>query len=394
MSTLSLMNRAAEIRDWMKEIRRDFHQHPELSTEERRTREKIKDYLRDLGVPFKIFEHHYGIVGFIKGKGDNTIALRADMDALPIQDKKEVEYASQNPGVMHACGHDAHMSILLGAAKLLKEVEDRLQGNVLLVFQPAEETVGGAKQMIEDGVLDKDVKAIFGLHVSTEIPTGKIGIRLHQMNAASDVLTLRVLGKSTHGAYPHEGIDAIVIAGQLICALQTIVSRATDPRDSAVLTFGTINGGSQNNIIADEVTLTGTLRTLSPKTREMLNDKISQYVELIPKAMGGQGILERIKGYPALINHPAWAQLVVDTSISLLGENSVLELEKPSMGVEDFAYFLERVPGAFYQLGCRNEERGITHPGHNDLFDIDEECLPIGAALQAGCVLNSLSRLS
>lgn len=394
MSILTLMNRATEIRDWMKEIRRDFHKHPELSTEERRTREKIKVYLSDLGIPFKAFEHHYGIVGFINGKGDNTIALRADMDALPIRDKKEVEYASQNMGVMHACGHDAHMSILLGAAQLLKEASDHLQGNVLLVFQPAEETVGGAKQMIEDGVLDKNVKAIFGLHVSTEIPTGKIGIRHHQMNAASDILTLKVLGKSTHGAYPHEGIDSIVITGQLICALQTIVSRATDPRDSAVLTFGTINGGSQNNIVADEVTLSGTLRTLSPQTREMLNEKISQYVELIPKAMGGQGVLERIKGYPALINHPAWAQLVVDTAISLLGENSVLKLEKPSMGVEDFAYFLEKIPGAFYQLGCRNEAKGTIHPGHNDLFDIDEDCLPIGAALQAGCVLNSLSRLS
>lgn len=391
MSEMTVIERAIKISDWMVNIRRDFHRHPELSGQEKRTRDMITKYLDELKLPYKTFNHHYGVVGLIEGSGNLSVALRADMDALPIQDKKTVEYASQNKGVMHACGHDAHMVVLLGAARLLAEERKSLKGNVLLVFQPAEETTGGAKQMIEDGIFDENTKAIFGLHVSTELTTGKIGIRYGQMNAASDMLTLKVMGKSTHGAYPHEGIDAIVIAGQLISALQTIVSRATDPRDSAVLTFGTIKGGSQNNIVADEVTMTGTLRTLSPDTREKLNEKIRQYVELIPKGMGGQGILERIKGYPALTNHSQWVDFVINTANELLGENSVVLLEKPSLGVEDFAYFLEKIPGAFYQLGCRNEAKGAIHPGHNDLFDIDEDCLPIGAALQAACAQKALS---
>ncbi len=391
MLEMTVIERAIKISDWMVNIRRDFHRHPELSAQEKRTRNMITKYLEELKIPYKTFNHHYGVVGLIEGSGNLSVALRADMDALPIQDKKTVEYASQNKGVMHACGHDAHMAVLLGAAKLLAEERKSLKGNVLLVFQPAEETTGGAKQMIEDGIFDENTKAIFGLHVSTELTTGKIGIRYGQMNAASDMLTLKVVGKSTHGAYPHEGIDAIVIAGQLISALQTIVSRATDPRDSAVLTFGTIKGGSQNNIVADEVTMTGTLRTLSPDTREKLNEKIRQYVEFIPKGMGGQGTLERIKGYPALTNHSQWVDFVIKTANELLGENSVVLLEKPSLGVEDFAYFLEKIPGAFYQLGCRNEAKGAIHPGHNDLFDIDEDCLPIGAALQAACAQKALS---
>lgn len=391
MSETTVIERAIKISDWMVNIRRDFHRHPELSGQEKRTRDMIIKYLEELKLPYKTFNHNYGVVGLIEGSGNLSVALRADMDALPIQDKKTVEYASQDKGVMHACGHDAHMAVLLGAARLLAEERKSLKGNVLLVFQPAEETTGGAKQMIEDGIFDENTKAIFGLHVSTELTTGKIGIRYGQMNAASDMLTLKVMGKSTHGAYPHEGIDAIVIAGQLISALQTIVSRATDPRDSAVLTFGTIKGGSQNNIVADEVTMTGTLRTLSPDTREKLNEKIRQYVEFIPKGMGGQGILERIKGYPALTNHSQWVDFVINTANELLGENSVVLLEKPSLGVEDFAYFLEKIPGAFYQLGCRNEAKGALHPGHNDLFDIDEDCLPIGAALQAACARKALS---
>jgi len=286
MLAQTMIERAKAIQDWMVKIRRDFHKYPELSSQEKRTRDMITSYLKSLEIPYKTFNYHYGVIGLIRGKGGSTVALRADMDALPIEDRKHVEYASQNRGVMHACGHDAHMTILLGAARLLAEDKNLLQGNVLLVFQPAEETTGGAKQMIEDGIFDDSVKAIFGLHVSNEIPTGKIGIRYGQMNAASDMLTLKILGKSTHGAYPHEGVDAIVIAGQMICALQTIISRATDPRDSAVLTFGTIRGGSQNNIVADEVTLTGTLRTLSPSTREALNDKIKTICRIYPQRHG------------------------------------------------------------------------------------------------------------
>jgi len=268
-----------KIKDWMVEIRRDFHRNPELGMKEFRTRDKIVEYLEILGIEYEKVAGT-GVVGIIRGRDANkTVALRADMDALPIQDEKDAVYRSIIPGKMHACGHDAHVAILLGAARVLKENQKQLNGNVKLFFQPAEETVGGAKPMIEAGAMQNPkVDAVFGLHVASDIPVGEIGIKYGQMNASSDTIKIMIRGKSSHGAYPQEGIDAIMITGQVITALQSIVSRNVDPRSSAVVTIGTIQGGTQGNIIADKVELVGTVRTLDSDTRLLVLDRIKNIV--------------------------------------------------------------------------------------------------------------------
>lgn len=381
----SIFEEAKKMKDWLIQIRRDFHQHPELSTEEERTREKIITYLKEIDIPFNTFGSHHGVIGLIKGtKPGKTVALRADMDALPMEDLKDTSYRSVNRGIAHACGHDAHMAILLGAARLLKEYSRYLTGSVKLIFQPAEETIGGAKPMIEEGVLENPkVDAIFGLHVTPEIPVGKIGIKYDQMNGSSDALEVILKGKSSHGAYPQDGVDTILIAAQTINLIQSIVSRNTDPREAAVITIGTIEGGTQANILAKEVRLQGTLRTVLPQVRKRTIERLKETVEGTAKALGGEGILTIEPGYPTLTNHQEIVDLVRSNTEALLGKEQLQVLKNVSLGVEDFAFFLEVVPGAFYRLGSGNSRKGIIHPGHSNLFDIDEECLTIGSALQA-----------
>lgn len=388
-----ILKYASEIKPWLIEIRRDLHQHPELGREEFRTQEKIIQLLEEMGIPYETNFAHTAVVGLIKGKYEGrTVALRADMDALPIEDKKSVPYRSKVSGKMHACGHDAHTAILLGAARILNSMRDQLKGNVKLLFQPAEETFGGAKPMIEAGVMENPrVDAVFGLHVSTEIPTGEIGVKFGQLNAASDTIKIILHGKSTHGAYPHSGVDTIVMAGQVINGLQTIVSRNVDPRDSAVVTLGKIQGGTQENIIADKVEMVGTVRTLDPEVREKVVGRIQALVPQIAEAMGGSGEVFREQGYAALINHDEMVEVVKGNGEELLGRDKVKMIKNPSLGVEDFAYFLQEAPGAFYFLGCRNEAKGIIHDGHNGYFDIDEDCLEIGVALQITNVLKGTS---
>ncbi|NLM03768.1 MAG: amidohydrolase [Clostridiales bacterium] len=389
-----ILQEAKEILDWLIDIRRDFHENPELSLEEFRTQEKIINYLKGMGIKDITKMANTGVVATIKGKKlgkGKVVALRADMDALPIKDNKSVPYKSKIEGKMHACGHDAHMTILLGAARILKSKEDNFSGVVKLIFQPAEETVGGADIMIESGVLDNPrVDSIFGLHVSSEIPTGHIGIRYGQMNAASDEIKITIEGVSTHGAYPHDGVDAIVVSAQVISVLQTIVSRNVDPRKSAVLTLGTIRGGTQENIVANKVEMTGTIRTLDMDTRKMVIDRLKKTVENVAEGFGAIGIVEIIEGYPHLINDNNMVEMVENNAIELLGHNNIHKIDIPSLGVEDFGYFLQKIPGAFYRLGCRNEVKGIIHQTHNDLFDIDEDCLAVGVALQVKNALKVL----
>lgn len=389
-----ILGKAEGIRDWMVEIRRDLHMYPELSTEEYRTGEKIVDHLENLGIEYQTGIAGTGIVGIIRGKKTGkTVALRADMDALPIQDKKEVAYRSRLAGKMHACGHDAHVAILLGASRILKGMEDDLEGNVKLFFQPAEETVGGARPMVEAGVMeDPKVDAVFGLHVSVELNVGEIGIKYGQMNAYSDNIRVLVHGKSSHGAYPQDGIDAILIASQIVTALQSVVSRNVDPRNSAVISFGTIKGGSQDNIIADRVELTGTIRSLDPSTRKLVIKQIEAIVGQIARAMGGRAQCIIGEGYTAIINTDSIVDIVKNNGENILGRDRVIVLEDKSLGVEDFAYFAEAAPAAFYRLGCRNEEKGIVHDAHYCLFDIDEDALVYGAALQAKNALSVLQK--
>ena len=388
----NILLKAEEIKAWMVDIRRDFHMNPELGMEEFRTRDKIVEHLEALGIEYVQGVAGTGVVGIIRGKyGGKTIGLRADMDALPIQDEKEVPYKSTIAGKMHGCGHDAHMTILLGAARILKEMENELEGNVKLFFQPAEETVGGAKPMIEAGVMENPkVDAVLGLHVSSDIKVGEVGVKYGQMNASSDTIKIIIHGKNSHGAYPQDGVDSIMIAGQVITSLQSIVSRNLDPRSSGVVTIGTIKGGTQGNIIAGKVELVGTVRTLDLETRAMVISRIEEIVTKVAEALGGRGEFIREEGYTALINSDRIVDMVKANAEAVLGLDKVHIIKQPSLGVEDFAYFAKAVPSAFYILGCRNDEKGIIHDAHYCLFDIDEDCLIIGAALQ---VENTLSLL-
>ena len=377
---------------WLIKIRRDLHMYPEHSTEEKETQRKVISYLEEMGIPYQTFPDHYGVLGILQGAHPGkTVALRADMDALPLEDLKETAYRSQVKGVCHACGHDAHTTILLGAARILKQLTPALKGSIKLIFQPAEETIGGALPMIQQGVLENPkVDAIFGLHVSPEIPVGKIGIKYDQMNGASDEVAITIQGKSTHGAYPQNGVDAIVIAAQTISMLQTLVSRNVDPREAAVLTLGLIQGGTQENIVAQKVIIKGTLRTVDPAIRNNSHRRIEEVVEHTTKALGGTGSVTITKGYSPLINNDAMVEVVRKNAGALLGEAQIEVLKKVSLGVEDFAFFLEAVPGAFYRLGSGNPQRGIIHPAHSGYFDIDEDCLEIGVLLQVANVLESL----
>ena len=386
MDSDKILELTKEISPWLSKVRRDFHMYPELGMEEFRTQRKICEYLDGFEIPYKQMAKT-GVVGEIRGKdGAKTIALRADIDALPILEKNDVSYRSKNHGIMHACGHDAHTTILLGAAKILSEKRDELGVNVRFIFQPAEETVGGAKPMMEEGVLE-DVDAIFGLHVSSLIEKGSVEYRYKQMNASSDGIEIEVQGRSAHGAYPGDGIDAIIITAQLITAMQSIVSRI-DARDSAVVTIGTIGGGTAPNILADSVKLRGTIRTLDPEVRKLVKEKLKILVETLPASMGGEGIFKIEEGYSALVNNDKMVDLVKKNAADILGIENVLEKEKANMGVEDFGYYLEKVPGAFFYLGVKNEEKGITASAHNEYFDIDEDALHLGVAIQ---ILNVLS---
>ena len=383
---------ARELLPWMSESRRDFHRYPEFGLEEHRTATRVQDLLDELGIEHVDGLGVTGVLGLIPGSSDGpVVALRADMDALPLRDAKDVSYKSQIPGMMHACGHDVHMSILLGAARILSGLADRFPGTVKLIFQPAEETVGGAKLLIDAGVLENPaVDAIFGLHVDPGCEVGTFGLHYSQRNASSDNVEIIVHGRSGHGAYPASGIDAIVVAAQVITALQTIVSRNVDARDSAVVTFGKIQGGTQGNILADRVSLVGTVRSLDPAIRETVVGRVRETADGVAAAMGGRAEVEIEPSYEPLINDNAQVDVVRKNAGALVGEDNVIIFPKPNMGVEDFAHYLSHVPGAFFALGVRNEASGIVNPIHHVGFDVDETCMAYGAAVQ---VLNALSVL-
>ncbi len=387
-----LLAEAQKILPWMVEIRRDLHRHPELGLEEHRTSARVRELLDELGIEHRDGLAGTGVLGLIPGRGGGgAVALRADLDALPLQDAKEVPYRSEVPGRMHACGHDVHTTILLGAARLLAARRDELPGPVKLLFQPAEETVGGARLLIEEGVLeDPPVAAIFGLHVDPDLEVGRLGLRYGQRNASSDDLTVTVHGRSAHGAYPSSGVDAIVAAAHVVTAVQSVVSRNVDARESAVVTFGTVQGGTQGNIVAGRVELVGTVRSLDSGVRDLVLRRVRETAEGVAAGFGARAEVAIRPSYDPLINHDEMVDLVRRNAARLLGEESVVLIDRPNMGVEDFAFYLGRVPGAFYSLGVRNEAAGIgVHPIHHELFDVDESCMAPGAALQA---LNALAR--
>ena len=391
---MDINKRIDEIFDELVEIRRDFHMNPELSENEFRTQDKIREYLNKWGIENYICAET-GVVGIIKGKHKGkTIGIRGDIDALPIHEKNDVPYSSVTPGVMHACGHDAHAAIVLGIAKIIKEMADSegsINGNVKLLFQPAEETIGGAERMIQEGCMEApNVDYVLGLHVQPYLDSGKVELKHGKLNAATDSINIALKGKASHGAYPDEGIDAIVMAGYVITALQSIVSRNTSPINSVVVSLGKISGGVKDNIIADEVIITGTLRTLDDETRQFTKDKISNIVNNTAMAFGGEGLTTFYEGYKSLINDNEVVDIIKENAEKLLGKENVEFKEFPSLGAEDFSYFLDVAKGAFFHLGCGNSAKGITSPLHTEHFDIDEECLKVGVRLQVENIMTLL----
>ncbi|MBC8061896.1 MAG: amidohydrolase [Clostridiaceae bacterium] len=390
---MDFLFQANDIKAELSEWRRDFHAHPELGYEELRTSSKIKEFLIKENIEF--YETAAtGICAIIRGKGEKTVALRGDMDALPLVEKNQCDYISKNPGKMHACGHDAHTAILMGVAKILNSIKQELKGNVKLFFEPAEETTGGARVMIEEGVLENPkVDAIIGLHVDEKIETGFIGLKKGVVNAASNPFTIKIKGKGGHGARPNDCIDPVVISAQVILALQTIVSREIPPTDPAVITIGSIHGGTAQNIIPEEVVISGVIRTMKTEHREYVKKRLKEVAEGIATSMRGNCDIEIEDSYPCLYNNDELVQVFKASSSMIIGAENVITLEKPSMGVESFAYFAMERPSVFYFLGSKNEKKGITHPAHGSHFDIDEECLPIGVALQCEMTIELLKKI-
>lgn len=380
-----------EINDWVISIRRDFHMYPELGGEEFRTSAKIQQYLTEMGITWKLSAYNTGVVGIIEGKQPGkVVALRADIDALPMEDRKDCDYKSVNNGKMHACGHDAHTAVLLGVAKILSENRQAFSGSVKLFFQPAEENIGGAKKMIELGCMeDPKVDYVLGWHTENLHPFEAIGLRAGKTCAAIDDVRIFVHGKQSHGAYPHTGVDAILMASQIVVALQSVVSRCVDPLDSVVLAIGMMNGGTADNIICDEMVLIGTLRTLTKEKRGEIVGRITAICEGICAGFGGSCTVNITPDYPALFNDPAIIATIAKNS-EMLGFTNYF-VEQPEMGGEDFSYFADSVPSGFFTIGTWNPKNGEPRNAHEDDFDIDDSVLRLGVELQ---VLNVLTLLA
>ena len=394
MNRENILQNIEKNNQWFINTRRELHKIPELDFELPKTVAYVTSLLDEMGLTYKTGVGKSGIVVDIEGKNkDITIALRADMDALPILECGNKEYSSTISGHMHACGHDVHTAILLGVAKTISENRDSLPCNVRLLFQPAEETTGGALPMIEDGCLE-GVDAIFGLHVDPTIECSVIGIKYGAYCASSTDVIIEVEGKSCHGAYPSQGIDTIVATCGIVTNLQSVISRNIDSRDSAVLSFGKIIGGEKENIVAQNVRVSGTLRTLSPEIKNKVKERVKEMVEFTAKGYGATGKVTYRDSYTALINHDEYIDIVKENGKELLGDSGIYVKTLANMGVEDFAYFVEKIPGAFFNLGVGNKKKGITAPLHNDKFDIDEDSLKIGVALQIFNILSAYDKLN
>lgn len=377
-------------------MRRYIHANPELSFQETNTGKFIAEKLSEMGVEHRHGIADNGVVALIKGKNPEkrVIALRGDMDALPIQEKNDVPYKSTNDGVMHACGHDVHTASLLGTVQVLQALRDKFEGTVKCIFQPGEEMFpGGASIMIEQGVLENPKPvSIFGQHVHPPLRAGKIGLRSGLYMASADEIYVTIKGHGGHGAMPHDCIDPVMISAQILVTLQQIVSRYSDPNIPSVLTFGKINSlGGATNIIPNEVYIEGTFRTMDEKWREEAHHRMKKVAESLAQSMGGACDFHIDKGYPTLINNEELTARTKAWAIEFLGEENVVELNR-RMTAEDFAYFSQAMPGCFYRLGTGNPERGITSSIHTDTFDIDEAALETGVGLMSWLAIKELGR--
>ena len=378
---------ALNIKDKLVEFRRDFHMHPEASFCEERTNAVIRKFLEDNGIEIQEVGAGYSVVGVIRGgKPGKTFALRADIDALPMPELNDVPYKSQNEGVMHACGHDAHTASLMGVALLINEVKDQMSGNVKLLFQAAEEKIpGGAKELVEKGALENPyVDAVMGFHVANALPVGYVAFGAGPGAAASDAYKFRIIGKGGHGAYPHATIDPVVISAYFITSLQTIVSRNVEPVQGAVITIGSIHGGTKENIIADDVEMLATVRSLDEDVRALLHKRIQEICKATEAMYGCKVEWELEMGYPVLVNDGDFInKYALPSCAKIVGADHIVEVKKSGMGGEDFAYYLQQRPGCFGSLGSGNAEKGLVVGGHNSMFDLDEDCLWRGAACLA-----------
>ena len=386
---INIKKEIQKISEHIYSYRRDFHQYPELSFQEYRTAETISKHLESFGIEHRTEVGKTGVVGEIVFGDGPTIALRADMDALPIQEVGDLEYKSKNEGVMHACGHDGHMAILLGAANALSKNQKLKKGKVRFIFQPAEEGAGGARYMIKDGCLDQ-VDEIYGLHLWNYQPVGEIGVKNGPIMAAADMFDIIIKGKGGHGATPQGTVDAIVVASNLITMLQTIVSRNTNPLDNTVVTIGKINGGQNFNVIADEVRLTGTTRAYTENNRNMIKKRMQDIIDGVSKSFGAEIVLKYKEGYPPTVNHEDPTKLVLEASSMVVGKGAGYPYL--SMGGEDFSYYLQKAPGCFFFVGSAPDKNNIlSTPHHCSHFDIDERSLLIGASVYVNLSDNILS---
>ncbi|WP_345973223.1 amidohydrolase [Sulfurimonas diazotrophicus] len=372
-------------------LRHELHAHPELSGAEEHTTLMIKAILEAEGLQVRSFEEHYGLIAEIVVNEDAPfVALRADIDALPIQERTERAYASQSPGIMHACGHDAHTAVLLGAALALKRIEGSLGQNLRFIFQPAEEiTEGGSAQMIAHGALE-NVKAIFGLHAYPYLNTGQIGYKYGVMLASADTFEIEIFGKSAHGARPHEGVDAILVMSMAVNSLNHIVSRRIDPLHPAVISLGTVEGGKAPNVICDHVKVCGTVRTVNHDVRHAIPEMMEVSIRGICDSMHATYAFSYRYGSPEVQNHDAMVDIVRAAASEVLEETNVIDLADPVMGGEDFGRYLEIVPGAFFRLGSCDPEKGTCVAQHNARFDVDDDALRYGMKIMALAALKAM----
>lgn len=392
----NLRNEASNLFAYTQSLRRDFHIHPELGFQEIRTAGIVARELTSLGLKVNTGIGVTGVTALLSGSGPGpVILLRADMDALPILEENNVEYASQNKGVMHACGHDAHTAVLLTVAKMLTTHRDELHGTVKLVFQPAEEGMGGAEKMIEDDILkDPPPDFAFALHVWNEQPVGYIGIPTNAAMAGGDIFTIKIIGKGGHGAVPHLATDPVLASAQVITALQGIVSRNVSPLKTAVVSICTLHAGETFNVIPPFAEMSGTIRTFDPDVRQLVLQRFEEVVKSTAQAMGCQAEISLQVLTPATINNPDVAARVQQIARQLLPEKEVNTSDYITMGSEDFAFILEKIPGCFFFIGTSNKSLGLTSSHHHPKFDIDETALPDAAALMTGIVMSFLSSVT
>ena len=385
---LEVRKAAEEIKDRLIQIRRDFHEYPETGFQEKRTSKKIADILDKIGIDVKTNVAKTGVVGLLKGScKEKTVALRADMDALNVNENNTVSYRSRNKGIMHACGHDGHMSMVIGAAIVLSRFRKQLRGNVKFIFQPAEENIGGAEEMIKDGVLETPhVDAIFGLHLWPYINFGSIGIRSGAIMASMDNFSITIKGKGGHGAMPHTAVDPLIATNSLFQELQTIKTRNIDALDPFVISICSVNGGTSYNIIPDEVEIKGTFRTLNDKTRNKVKKRMTEIVEGIARSFGTKYTLHFEKGYPVTTNNASLVKLVVSSAKKL---DVIVTQPNLSMASEDFSFYQKEVQGAYFWLGVKRDKTPIAL--HSGNFNFDEDILPVGTSLLAECALGYLS---